>query len=234
MIEQAPGQNEAGNVSNPASTGPQPDPHSPLSFGKLPSAEAVKMATWAKEDLANNKISHEQASKIWDSLATPADQRHPDTRTDEMKTLHAQFPPAKGSDYVIRYHPPGRDEPMTQEQKDFDVSARAWLCGAEFPREHGNTIVNTIERVATQTKGMNEAQLEIYGRDEFAKLQRVHGEKLEERLNRAGKMVAELELKRPGLKQLLQSGGLGDSAQIASMLIAQSEIYYARKEGRGL
>jgi hypothetical protein len=44
-------------------------------------------------------------------------------------------------------------------------------------------------------------------------------------------MVQELEKKRPGLNALLKSG-IGDDARVASMLIQQSEIYFARK-GRG-
>ena len=104
--------------------------------------------------------------------------------------------------------------------------------GAEFPRELGNSLVAEIERVAKTTKGMTPAQIESYGETEFAKLERVYGPKLEEKLRDAGRMVQELEAKRPGLNAFLQSKGLGDSALIVSQLIAQSERYWGRRKGR--
>jgi len=52
---------------------------------------------------------------------------------------------------------------------------------------------------------------------------------LEERLQAAGRMVHELDLKTPGLKNLLKSRGIGDSAMVANMLIAHAQIYHARK-----
>jgi hypothetical protein len=45
---------------------------------------------WAKEDLAAGKITQEQANKQRD-----AGQRALDTRSEEMKQLDAQFPPAR-------------------------------------------------------------------------------------------------------------------------------------------
>ena len=234
MIQETPGAvNEGLSHGPPTLIEPgapmQPEPNSSSPLGELHAKEAVTMAGWIKEDLASGKITQEQASKAWDQLGTSLEQRAPDTRTDEMKALDAAFPPAKGEEYLIRYHPPGQDMPLTTEQKAFDSDARSWLAGADFHRELGNSMVNTIERVATQTKGMNETQLEIYGRAEFAKLQRVYGDKVEEKLNQAGRMVEELEKKRPGLKQLLQSGGIGDSAMVANMLIQQSQRYFARR-----
>jgi hypothetical protein len=52
---------------------------------------------------------------------------------------------------------------------------------------------------------------------------------LEEKLGAAGRMVVELDAKKPGLKNLLKSLGIGDNALIASLLIQQSERYWARR-----
>jgi len=61
------------------------------------------------------------------------------------------------------------------------------------------------------------------------KLEKAYGSKLNEKLNAAGRMVEALEKKQPGLKKLLKSKGIGDNALVASMLIAQSEVYWARR-----
>ena len=42
-------------------------------------------------------------------------------------------------------------------------------------------------------------------------------------------MVEALEAKQPGLKNLLRSKGVGDNAPAASLLIRQSERYWARR-----
>jgi hypothetical protein len=79
---------------------------------------------------------------------------------------------------------------------------------------------------------MNADQLESYGHAEFAKLERAYGPALDDKLRAAGRMVHELDQNTPGLKNLLRSRGLGDTAMIASLLIQQSERYWARRKGR--
>jgi hypothetical protein len=118
---------------------------------------------------------------------------------------------------------------MTPELKVFDQSSRKWLSGAGFPRETGNSLVNTIAKVAQQTQHMTADQLETYGYAEFEKLQKAHGPALEERLQAAARMIHDLDLKTPGLKNLLKSKGIGDNAMVANMLIAHAQIYHARK-----
>ena len=61
-------------------------------------------------------------------------------------------------------------------------------------------------------------------------LQRAHGEKLEERLQAAAVMIAQLERAQPGLKNLLKSRGIGDSAMVANMLIQSAQIFHARNK----
>ncbi len=61
---------------------------------------------------------------------------------------------------------------------------------------------------------MDENQLEQYSVDEFAKLERAYGgeDKLQEKLRAAAVMIDVLDQKQPGLKNLLRSKGIGDSA----------------------
>jgi hypothetical protein len=100
-----------------------------------------------------------------------------------------------------------------------------------MPRELGNSLVNIVDRVTKATADMDEAALERYGNQQYAILEKTFGSALEEKLQQAGRMVQALEGVRPGLNALLR-GAIGDDARVATMLIQQSEIYFARK-GRG-
>lgn len=98
-----------------------------------------------------------------------------------------------------------------------------------LPVNLGNSLVNQITKVLQTTRGVTESQIEQRGYDEFDKLKKVHGDKLDERLLQAGLMVEDLEKKQPGLKNLLKSKGLGDDSLIANLLIGHAAIYHARK-----
>jgi hypothetical protein len=121
---------------------------------------------------------------------------------------------------------------MTPELKQFDTSARSWLNQAEFPASIGNSLITTITKVAQQTKHLSADQLESYGLLQYERLERVYGAELEDKLNAAGRMVEQLEKAKPGVKNLLRARGLGDNAEIASLLIQQSQRYWLRRKGR--
>jgi hypothetical protein len=121
---------------------------------------------------------------------------------------------------------------MTKELQQFDTSTRTWLSEAQFDRTLGNSLVTVIERTVQQTKNLTENELEDYGYREYEKLQKAHGDKLDERLHQAGRMVEGLDKKQPGLKNLLRSKGIGDSAIVANMLSGKrSGIGFAGKGG---
>ena len=187
------------------------------------------MADWTRKDVASGTLSPEAAAKIFDDLGTPADQRGPDVRSDEQKMIDKHFPAAKPEEFTIRYNAIGDDAPIPAETKQFDTSARTWLSSAGFPRDVGNSLVNIIAKVAQSTKDMTPDQLETYRQTELLKLQRAHGEKLEERLQAADDMIDQLEHQRPGLKHVLGSNGIGKNAMVWNMLIQHAPIFHARK-----
>ena len=76
---------------------------------------------------------------------------------------------------------------------------------------------------------MDESQLEGYGHAEFAKLERAYGSELDAKLQLAAKMIGEIDAKQSGLKRLLQTRGIGDSALVVSQLIQQAERLHVRR-----
>jgi hypothetical protein len=193
---------------------------------ELTETEAIKMRQWTREDLQAGKITAEAAERAFADLGTTLqDQMKPDSRNEEVKVLDAAFPPAKPNDYIINW-----GLPASPELKAADESARTWLSSAGFDQQLGNSLVNTIEQVARQTKNMTDQQLEKFKDTEWERLRQVYGKELESRLSEAGRMVEEIERQRPGLKNMLQSKGLGDSSLVSSLLIQQAERYWIRRK----
>ena len=234
---------EPTNTPAPSSTQPtapaQSTPPSPLpivaesgtglSIAKMLVEQTIDTTGAAKLARAGgvSMVDLTNALKVLRESAEPKEQ---DVRTPEQKTLDEQFPAAAPEGFLISYAKPNEpDVPMTPELTAFDQSARAWMSEAGLPRDLGNSLVTTIERVTAQTQKMTADQLVAYGEAEFAKLQRVYGNTLEDRLHQVALMVHDLEQKRPGLKQLLKTGGIGDNALVVSMLIQQAERYHARR-----
>lgn len=205
----------------------------PHSHAAISPSQAAQMIEWEKENLAKGTITPEEAAKRFDALGATAEQRAPDTRSPDVKQLDEHFPPAKESDFIIPYFTPGQAPPvMPKELQQFDTSARAWLSGAEFPRDLGNSLITTIAKVAQQTKAMTPEQLESYVLLENEKLDRAYGPALEEKLRAAAVMIHALDQKQPGLKNLLKSKGIGDNALVVAQIIGQSERWHARRTGR--
>ena len=208
------------------------EPYPPANLSESHTAQWIEIE---KENLANGKISPEEATRRFDSLGATPEQRAPDARSAEVKLLDQHFPAAKPENYFIRYGEPGQlAPPMTPELKAFDTSVRTWLSGAEFPRDIGNSLITQIERTLHATKDMTPEQLESYGMVEYDKLEKAYGgeDQLQEKLNAAAVMIDALDRKQPGLKALLQSNGIGDNALVVAQLIGQSECWHARRPGR--
>ena len=216
----------------PATPAPPTAPAGP--YSPVSPRYAAEWLAFEKENLANGRITPEEATRRFDALGATPEQRAPDTRSAEVKLLD-QLPPASPDQYLIRYTVPGQaDAPLTPEQQQFDQSARTWLSGAEFTRDGGNSLISQIQRVAQQTKHMNADELDSYGYSEFAKLENAYGgeDQLQEKLNAAAVMIDALDKKQPGLKHLLRSNGIGDNALIVAQIIGQAECWHARRKGR--
>lgn len=218
---------QAPNSPSPAAPLVSSEPQIAGPENELTPSETSTMIAWAKEDLLKGKITQDQADKIFRQLAATPEQKAPDTRTPEQKRWDQVFPAAKPEDFTIPWEIPG--PLMTKEDREADQTVRTWMTGAGLDRGTGNSLVTSIERVAIETKGLSADQLEHYGHMEFEKLQKAHGDKLEDRLRLVGKMVAEIEAKKPGVIQFLQSKGVGDNAIVANMLIAAADRYYSRR-----
>ncbi|MBX9659557.1 MAG: hypothetical protein K2X00_13385 [Nitrospiraceae bacterium] len=213
--------------ATPAAAATPTAPATPVFTPELNAAQAETMAAWIREDVVKGRLTSDQAEQAFNELNTPVENRTDNRSEAAVELDNAGYAPAKPEEYVIHY---GVEE-QTPELKQFDTAARTWLHGAAFPRELGNSLVTTIGRVTQQTAKMSPDQLVEYGQREMVKLQKTYGDSLGEKMVAANRMIHALEERQPGLKQLLQSKGIGDNAIVASLLIGQAERYWARWRG---
>ena len=213
-------------IITPSGTPPQDD------LQQVSEAQATLMVADIKAQVQKGTMSQAIAEEAHDQIQTPIDQRAPDNRSEALKELDRAAPPGKETDYAIRYGIPGQDPPpMTTELKEFDSTARSWLARAEFSRENGNSVIRAIEQTVNTTRHMNAEQLEQFRQTEMTTLRGLYEDSLEEKLRECSQMVHAVEMQQPGLKNLLQSKGIGDAAVVLTQLIAQSQIWHARRKG---
>ena len=213
-------------IITPSETPPQDD------LQQISEAQATLMVADIKAQVQKGTMSQAIAEEAHDQIQTPIDQRAPDNRSEALKELDRAAPPGKETDYAIRYGIPGQDPPpMTKELKEFDSTARSWLARAEFSRVNGNSVIRAIEQTVNTTRHMNAEQLEQFRQTEMTTLRGLYEDSLEEKLRECSQMVHAVEMQQPGLKNLLQSKGIGDAAVVLTQLIAQSQIWHARRKG---
>ena len=213
-------------IITPSGTPPQDD------LQQISEAQATLIVADIKAQVQKGTMSQAIAEEAHDQIQTPIDQRAPDNRSEALKELDRAAPPGKETDYAIRYGIPGQDPPpMTKELKEFDSTARSWLARAEFSRENGNSVIRAIEQTVNTTRHMNAEQLEQFRQTEMTTLRGLYEDSLEEKLRECSQMVHAVEMQQPGLKHLLQSKGIGDAAVVLTQLIAQSQIWHARRKG---
>ena len=186
-VAPAPSETSPAAPTTPAAPAIPVEPYPPANLSESHTAQWIEIE---KENLATGKITLEEANRRFDSLGATPEQRAQDTRSAEVKLIDQLSPPAKESDFLIRYGEPGQlAPPMTPELKAFDTSVRTWLSGAEFPRDSGNSLITQIERTVRATKGMTPEQLDSYVLLENAKLERAYGDTLDAKQEAARQMV---------------------------------------------
>ena len=211
--------------TTPSGTPPQDD------LQQISEAQATLIVADIKAQVQKGTMSQAIAEEAHDQIQTPIDQRTPDNRSEALKELECG-PPGIETDHAIGHSIPGQDSPpMTKELKEFDVTARSWLASAEFSLENGNSLIRAIEQTVNTTQHMNAEQLDQFRKTEMTKLRGLHGNLLEEKLRECSQMVHALEMQQSGLKQFLETKGIGDAAVVLTQLIAHSQIWHARRKG---
>ena len=82
-------------------------PLEPYPPANLSESHAAQWIAIEKDNLAQGKISPEEAERRFTALGATPEQRAPDTRSAEVKLLD-QLPPASPGEYLIRYTAPGQ------------------------------------------------------------------------------------------------------------------------------
>ena len=205
-----------------------PSPVEPHTHAGISPAEAAQIVRDIREDVEKGRITPDEATRRFDSLGATPEQRAPDTRSDEVKQLDRDFPPAKESDYIIQYYTPGQAPAvLPKEVQTADANLRGWMADAGLSREQGNSLVTTMSKMIQHTHPLSANEREAYKDAENAKLAKLFGDTWDDQLKPAARMIDELDRKRPGLKDFVRAHG--DNALFVTQLIQAARIYDKRK-----
>lgn len=195
------------------------------SGGSYTREQLQTMARWGVED---GHLTPEQANAMLkdDGIAemdfTPED--------PALAELNAAFPAAKPHEYEMPPLLEGNGA-YTPEIAKADRQFRGWLSDAEFPRGIGSYVAREVGKVAESVPTMSEPERKLWAKDQQAQLRNLWGNQYTARLAQAEALVAELEAKSPGLTDLLERTGAGNSAFVVAQLAMQAERL-AMKRGR--
>ena len=114
--------------ATPAPTAP-PAPAVPVEpYSPVSPSHAGQWIEVEKDNLAKGTITQEEATRRFDALGATPEQRAPDTRSEYVKQLDANFPPAKEHEFLVNLYPPGQAPAVIpKEVQTFEANVRAWM-----------------------------------------------------------------------------------------------------------
>jgi hypothetical protein len=148
-----------------------------------------------------------------------AEQLSPEDEAAQDEFMAMAERPAEPHQYAM----PALIDEAGRYMAEADQQARAWLTGAQFPREVGSSVAQEVARVAAQYEGMGESARELWARSERATLERLWRGEFDRKIALARQLVGEVEAKAPGLKDLLERSGAGNSSMVIGLLAMQAE-----------
>lgn len=153
-----------------------------------------------------------QARAQMDELHVLAAQAEATTAAEKTQPSEYKMPPVA---------PP--NEAVTKEVAEFDARARQWLSDAGFTRETGSSVAHEIAKVAQVQRDASDQQRDAYRKAQEARLEAIFKGETKAKMNAARALVAELEARSPGIVELLEETGAGNSADVIAQLAMQAE-----------
>lgn len=124
------------------------------------------------------------------------------------------------------------DDPITNEFVETDKKYRAWLSTAQFPSGVGSFLAEEIHQVSNDHSKMTEAERTLWARSEKIKLEKIWGPEYESKVTLARQLISELEKKHPGIVELLDESGAGNSAMVISKVAFHAERLRMKADGK--
>lgn len=179
----------------------------------------------AQQEVNAGRLSLEDANaSLQADGAEPLDgpPAEPSSSPTAAEAMNMALPPAEPHHFDLG---PIDDDPGAAEH---DTNVRSWLYTGLFDRGTGSFVGKEAARVAAQMADANDADFELFRNQQENQLARLYGDRAPEMIQRAQKLVDEIESYRPGLKQWLTETGAGNSALVIAQFAAQAQRLAAR------
>jgi len=133
-------------------------------------------------------------------------------------------PPAEPNQYAMpKLLPDGADYLKSPDAQAVDQYLRSAVSAGGFSKDLGDAVLETIVRLGEKLDGFTPAQHELYGRESAIQLQKLFGERTQERIEAARSVAAIIEQYQPGFLEMLTSTGLGNSVELITYFASQHD-----------
>lgn len=214
---------------------PTPTSNAPAAAPAIPEAPPLasssdftpaQLKDLADDLVARGSLTREDAEAMLVVDGVPLDKPKSEGElSPEAAEIDAMFPPAKPEEYQM----PSMGDEYGPTQHKLDTDARGWLAEARFPAGLGSALLSEIDRVSVAHSKMSDGERQIWAQKEVAVLQNMWGDSYGPRVKAAQQIIKELELKRPGLVEILEVSGAGNSAFVIAQVALHAERLLARR-----
>lgn len=144
-----------------------------------------------------------------------------DDRNENEIALDALSAPGKPEDFKIPVGETYSPTPLTEQEIYIQQTSQAWLAAAGFTKETGNAFAEFVSLQGKRLSRMDDAGRASLAARSQAELQKTYGDKYASVSAEVIELLNTVETVRPGLKDMLRTSGLADSAGTFKYLAAQ-------------
>lgn len=188
---------------------------------------ALHVAAYPDEPAGAPAVTLDDAAKA--ALATEQ-MKQPTVREPDEIDAHLTeigFTPGRAEEFRL---PRLNEDPNAPVDMKVDGAVRGWLSEARLSPEIGNFVAAEVNKVAQRWATMSEGERTLWQQSEKLRLERLGFNS--ERIAVCRQMIEELEKKRPGVIQVLEDTGAGNSSTVIAMLVQHAERLAARHGGK--
>lgn len=213
-----------------------PNAQAPAAEAAIPEAPPIasssdfsheQLRSMAADLVARGTLTRDAADALLFTDGAQIEQPKPEGElSPEAADIDALFPPAKPSEYQM----PNMGETFGPAQQKLDADSRAWLAEARFPAGIGSALLAEVDKTATAWNKMDATARTLHVQKETSVLQKLWGnDGYAAKVNAARQLIKELERKRPGIVEILERSGAGNSAQVIAQVALHAERLLARR-----
>jgi hypothetical protein len=189
----------------------------------------ARLEAWEGDPANRERLfnGNAEARAEYDELSKAA---YPDAPAGTAAQIDEAFPPAAAEAFDLSgIFTADHGNAINLEALEAEKTMRGWLAEARFSKAIGSAVAQEAARFAPTWQSMDDAGREAHSTEVRAQLHRMWGDQTPARIALAQRLVAEIEKKRPGIRDMLEASGAGSNLRVLVNLGLQAERLAARR-----